>query len=179
MIIDYTIIRNTIILYLNNTRMKFPIPFFLIVLFLTGCASVDITVSTQVGGDKDRAAIQQMLVDWVSAYNAHDAKALAAIYAKDADLSDKMNLLKGREAIQRLWQERFDKNPNVKTKQTSLEVRFLSPTLALETGYWEDDGVDDPERLKIGKDGMWTCVHQKIGGKWLIISDRGWPKQPE
>jgi len=159
--------------------MKFPIPFFLIVLSLTGCASVDITVSTQVGGDKDRAAIQQMLVDWVRAYNAHDAKALAAIYAKDADLSHKMKLLKGREAIQRLWQERFDKNPNIKTKQTSLEVRFLSPTLALETGYWEDDGVDDPESLKIGKVGMWTCVHQKIGGKWLVISDRGWPKQPE
>jgi uncharacterized protein (TIGR02246 family) len=118
-----------------------------------------------------------MLVDWVRAYNAHDAKALAAIYAKDADLSHKMKLLKGREAIQRLWQERFDKNPNIKTKQTSLEVRFLSPTLALETGYWEDDGVDDPERLKTGKVGMWTCVHQKIGGKWLIISDRGWPKQ--
>jgi hypothetical protein len=38
--------------------MKFPIPFFLIVLSLAGCASVDITVSTQVGGDKDRAAIR-------------------------------------------------------------------------------------------------------------------------
>ena len=163
----------------NPTRMKLPILFFLIVLSLTGCASVDITVSTQVGDDKDRAAIQQMLVDWVRAYNAHDAKALAAIYAKDADLSHKMKLLKGREAIQRLWQERFDKNPNIKTKQTSLEVRFLSPTLALETGYWEDDGVDDPESLKIGKVGMWTCVHQKIGGKWLVISDRAWPKQPE
>ena len=73
--------QNTIILYLNNTRMKFSIPFFLIVLSLSGCASVDITVSTQVGGDKDRAAIQQMLVDWVRAYNAYDAKALASIYA--------------------------------------------------------------------------------------------------
>ena len=155
----------------NPTRMKFPIPFFLIVLSLTGCASVDITVSTQVGGDKDRAAIQQMLVDWVRAYNAHDAKALAAIYAKDADLSHKMKLLKGREAIQRLWQERFDKNPNIKT-------RFLSPTLALETGYCEDANREDGGNDK-RKNGMWTCVHQKIGGKWLIISDRGWPKQPE
>jgi uncharacterized protein (TIGR02246 family) len=168
--------KNTLTLYLNNTRMKFPIPFFLIVLFLTGCASVDITVSTQVGGDKDRAAIQQMLVDWVRAYNAHDAKALAAIYAKDADLSDKMKLLKGREAIQRLWQERFDKNPNVKTKQTSLEVRFLSPTLALETGYWEDANREDGDNAKL-KNGMWTCVNQKIGGKWFIISDRGWTQE--
>ena len=156
--------------------MKFPIPFFLIVLSLAGCASVDITVSTQVGGDKDRAAIQQMLVDWVRAYNAHDAKALAAIYAKDADLSDKMKLLKGREAIQRLWQERFDKNPNVKTKQTSLEVRFLSPTLALETGYWEDANREDGDNAKL-KNGMWTCVNQKIGGKWFIISDRGWTQE--
>ena len=168
--------KNAIILYFNNTCMKFPIPFFLIVLSLTGCASVDITVSTQVGGDKDRAAIQQMLVDWVRAYNAYDAKALAAIYAKDADLSDKMKLLKGREAIQRLWQERFDKNPNVKTKQTSLEVRFLSPTLALETGYWEDVNREDGDNDK-RKNGMWTCVHQKIGGKWLIISDRGWTQE--
>ena len=55
--------KNTIILYLKNTRMKFSISFFLIVHSLTGCASVDNTVSSQVGGDKDRAAIQQLLVE--------------------------------------------------------------------------------------------------------------------
>ena len=82
--------QNTIILYLNNTRMKFPIPFFLIVLSLTGCASVDNTVSTQVGTDKDRAAIHQLIVEWERAFNAHDAKAVAATYAQDADFVDEM-----------------------------------------------------------------------------------------
>ena len=68
--------KNAIILYFNNTCLKFPIPFFLIVLSLTGCASVDITVSTQVGGDKDRAAIHQLMADWERAFNAHDVKAV-------------------------------------------------------------------------------------------------------
>ena len=168
--------RNTIILYLNPTRMKFPIPFFLIVLSFTGCASVDITVSTQVGSDKDRAAIQQLLVDWESGYNAHDAKALAALYAQEADTEHKLKLIKGKEAIRRHWQARFDESPKVKTKQTSLEVHFLSPTLAVETGLWEDANREDGDNDK-RKNGMWTCVHQKIGGKWLIISDRGWTQE--
>jgi uncharacterized protein (TIGR02246 family) len=161
---------------LDYTRMKFPIPFFLVALALTGCASVDITVSTQVGGDKDRAAIQQMLVDWERAYNAHDAKALAAIYAKDADLSHKMKLLKCRESIQRHWQARFDESPKVKTKQTSLEVHFLSPTLAVETGLWEEANREDGDNDK-RKNGMWTCVYRKIDGKWLILTDRGWTQE--
>ena len=168
--------RNTIILYLNNTRMKFPIPFFLIVLSLTGCASVDITVSTQVGSDKDRAAIQQLLVDWESGYNAHDAKALAALYAQEADTEHKLKLIKGKEAIRRHWQARFDESPKVKTKQTSLEVHFLSPTLAVETGLWEDANREDGGNDK-RKNGMWTCLYKKIDGKWLILTERGWTQE--
>ena len=86
--------------------------------------------------------------------------------------------MKGREAIQRQLQTSFEENPNVKTKQTSLDVRFLSPTLAVQTGYWNNDGLET-EREKKRKDGMWTCVLEKIDGKWLYLIERGWPKQPE
>ena len=72
--------------------MKFPIPFFLIVLSLTGCASVDITVSTQMGSDKDRAAIDQLLVEWERAFNAHDIDALMATFAPKPDSNDGMKL---------------------------------------------------------------------------------------
>ena len=170
--------KNVITLYLNNTRMKFPIPFFLIVLFLTGCASVDITVSTQVGGDKDRAAIHQLLVEWERAFNAHDVKAVAATYTQQAESLDQsgMKLVKGREAIQRQVQARIDENPNVKTKQTELEVRFLSPTLAIQTGYWDDDGLET-EFDKKRPNGAWTSVVKKIDGKWLYFIERFWPEQ--
>ena len=171
--------KNAIILYLNPTRMKLPIPFFLIVLSLTtGCASVDNTVSTQVGTDKDRAAIHQLIVEWERAFNAHDAKAVAATYAQQAETLDKygMKLLKGREAIQRQVQARIDENPNVKTKQTELEVRFLSPTLAIQTGYWDDDGLET-EFDKKRPNGAWTSVVKKIDGKWLYFIERFWPEQ--
>ena len=162
----------------NPTRMKFPIPFFLIVLSLTGCASVDITVSTQVGGAKDRAAIHQLMADWERAFNAHDVKAVAATYTQQAESLDQsgMKLVKGREAIQRQVQTRIDENPNVKTKQTELEVRFLSPTLAIQTGYWDDDGLEtgfDKKR----PNGAWTSVVKKIDGKWLYFIERFWPEQ--
>jgi len=68
--------------------MKFPVPFFLILLSLTGCVSVDNKVSTQVGGDKDRAAIRQLMADWERAFNAHDAKEVAATYAQQAESLD-------------------------------------------------------------------------------------------
>ena len=170
--------KNVITLYLNNTRMKFHIPFFLIVFFITGCASVDITVSTQVGGDKDRAAIQQLMVEWERAFNAHDVKAVAATYTQQAESLDQsgMKLVKGREAIQRQVQARIDENPNVKTKQTELEVRFLSPTLAIQTGYWDDDGLET-EFDKKRPNGAWTSVVKKIDGKWLYFIERFWPEQ--
>ena len=158
--------------------MKYDVPFFLIVLSLAGCASVDITDSTQVGSDKDRAAIDQLLVEWERAFNAHDIDALMATFAPKPDSNDGMKLEKGREAIQRRLQTSFEENPNVKTKQTSLDVRFLSPTLAVQTGYWNNDGLET-EREKKRKDGMWTCVLEKIDGKWLYLIERGWPKQPE
>ena len=158
--------------------MKFPIPFFLIVLSLTGCVSVDNTVSMQVGTDKDRAAIHQLIVEWERAFNAHDAKAVAATYAQQAETLDKygMKLLKGREAIQRQVQTSLDENPNVKTKQTEFEVRFLSPTLAVQTGYWNDDGLET-EFDKKRPNGMWTSVVKKIDGEWLYFIDRFWPEQ--
>jgi len=158
--------------------MKFPIPFFLIVLSLTGCASINTTVSTQVGGDKDRAAIHQLMADWERAFNAHDVKAVAATYAQQAESLDPsgMKLVKGREAIQRQVQTRIDENPNVKTKQTELEVRFLSPTLAIQTGYWDDDGLET-EFDKKRPNGAWTSVVKKIDGKWLYFIERFWPEQ--
>ena len=158
--------------------MKFPIPFFLIVLSLTGCASIKTTVSTQVGTDKDRAAIHQLIVEWERAFNAHDAKAVAATYAQQAESLDLsgMKLVKGREAIQRQVQTSLNKNPNVKTKQTELEVRFLSPTLAVQTGYWNDDGLET-EFDKRRSNGMWTSVVKKIDGKWLYFIERFWPEQ--
>ena len=132
----------------------------------------------QEGTDKDRADIHQLIVEWERAFNAHDAKAVAATYAQQAETLDKygMKLLKGREAIQRQVQDSLDENPNVKTKQTELEVRFLSPTLAVQTGYWNDDGLET-EFAKKRPNGMWTSVVKKIDGKWLYFIDRFWPEQ--
>ncbi len=40
----------------------------------------------------------------------------------------------------------------------------------------EDANREDGDNAKL-KNGMWTCVNQKIGGKWFIISDRGWTQE--
>jgi hypothetical protein len=57
-----------------------------------------------------------------------------------------------------------------------LEVRFLSPTLAIQTGYWDDDGLETEFDKKRPK-GMWTAVVKKIDGKWLYFIERFWPEQ--
>ena len=57
--------KNAIILYLNPTRMKLPIPFFLIVLSLTGCVSVD---------NKAELAIEKEVSEFINNSNAYALK---------------------------------------------------------------------------------------------------------
>ena len=158
--------------------MRLNIAAMLLVLSLAGCATMDTSVSTRTGSPQDRLAIHQLLMEWERAFNAHDMEALMATYALEADSIDPsgMKLVKGRDAIQRLMQAKFADNPNIQTKESELEVRFLSPTLAVQSGYWVED-IPGTELDGKGIHGMWTSVVRKVDGQWLYIIERFWPEQ--
>src|SRR5215472_14888586 len=87
----------------------------------------------QLGTAADEAAIRKILDARNAAYNNHDAKALAATYAPDADLvTGTGRLVSGRADIEKNYTENFagvDKNASVKTDSSKL--RFLTPDTAI------------------------------------------------
>lgn len=138
----------------------------LVVVFLVVSAAYS---QTQVNPTADEAAIRRILDARNAAYNRHDAKALAATYAPDADLvTGTGRLVSGRSEIEKNYSEAFagvDKNASVTIN--SSKVRLLTPDSAL----LDLDGVttgraDGAIRTHA------TWVYVKRNGEWMVVAIR-------
>jgi uncharacterized protein (TIGR02246 family) len=127
------------------------------------------TADAQIGTSTDEAAIRKVLDVRNAAYNNHDAKALAATYAPDADLvTGTGRIVSGRAAIERNYAESFagvDKNAVVKTE--SAKIRFLTA----------DTAILDLEGVTTGRaDGTIkthaTWVYVKRNSEWTVVAIR-------
>jgi uncharacterized protein (TIGR02246 family) len=124
---------------------------------------------TQVNTAGDEVAIRRVLDARNAAYNKHDAKALAATYAPDADLvTGTGRLVSGRREIEKNYTEAFsgvDKNAFVTINSSKL--RFLSPDAAL----LDLDGVTTGRTDGTIKTHA-TWVYVKRDGEWMIVAIR-------
>jgi uncharacterized protein (TIGR02246 family) len=139
---------------------------------LTGLAvlSVGALVWANQGTSDDVKGLDKNLAAWVAAYNAHDAKAVAATYAVDADMMGTSGeLIKGRANIEKELAGFFAKNPNVKTKLSVVSRRFIKPDVAVEDGEWEESGHTE---AGLPTKGLYTTVLVKQQGEWLSLCDR-------
>ena len=134
--------------------------------FLTLAAA---TADAQLGTSADEAAIRMVLDARNAAYNNHDAKALAATYAPDADLvTGTGRVVSGRAAIEQNYVESFrgvDKTAVVKTEST--KIRFLTA----------DTAILDLEGVTTGRaDGTIkthaTWVYVQRNGEWTVVAIR-------
>ena len=142
--------------------------------WIPGVVGVFLVVSAahgqrQVNTAADEAAIRHILDARNAAYNRHDANALAATYAPDADLvTGTGRLVSGRSEIAKNYTEAFagvDKNASVTINSSKL--RFLSPDSAL----LDLDGVttgraDGAIRTHA------TWVYVKRNGEWMVVAIR-------
>ncbi|MGI9570350.1 MAG: SgcJ/EcaC family oxidoreductase, partial [Desulfobulbia bacterium] len=91
----------------------------------------------------DRALIQEAAVEFVTAYNNHDAKAAAALFAEDAELLEQQaNRFVGRDEIEMAFVESFERDPKSKISLLVNSIRFVTPDVAVEEGEmtWYPDG---------------------------------------
>jgi len=124
---------------------------------------------TQLGTASDEAAIRKILDARDVAYNRHDARALAATYAPDADLiTGTGRFVSGRAAIQQNYAESFagvDKNASVTIN--SSKVRFLTS----DTALLDLDGVTTGRADGAIKTHA-TWVYVKRSGVWMVVAIR-------
>ena len=115
---------------------------------------------------KDESTIRANVEAFVKAYNAGDAKAVANLFAPEAQTIDEDGeTTQGREAIERKTAATFADAPQGRIQIDVGSIRMIGSALAIETG-----------RAKVtsspGKEpnvSRYSAVHVKSrGGKWLL-----------
>jgi uncharacterized protein (TIGR02246 family) len=117
----------------------------------------------------DEAAIRANIAQFVKAYNAGDAKAVAAMFTPDGQVIDKDgDATEGREAIAKTFKEIFADAPKQKIEVFVESIRFIGSDLAMEVGMTkETSGPGEPPEID-----RYTVLHVKRDGKWQMALAR-------
>ena len=121
----------------------------------------------------DESAIRDLVgVRQQDAWNKHDAHAYADLFAEDGDV---VNVVawwwKGRAEIEsnltRMFASIF--RESILTF-TEVDVRFLTPDIAIAHARWRMTGARMPPGLPEPREGLQSLTVQKSNGKWLIAA---------
>jgi uncharacterized protein (TIGR02246 family) len=114
------------------------------------------------GDSKDKTALQKNGEAFVEAFHKGDARALAAFWTPDGDYTDETGRhLKGREAIEKAFQQYFAENKGLKLRIDSQSLRFVTPDVAIEDGITEviSPNGEPPSRTR------YSIVHARKEGQ--------------
>lgn len=130
---------------------------------------------------EDSAAIRGRMEAYLGVWDAHDAAALGAFFAEDADVvMGNQPGARGRQEIQDWWQTYFERQEPERRLELDLgPLRFLAPDVAIitvttTTGGRDGQGRDLPARRFRG-----TWLWQRQSDGWLISAMRGLPLQED
>lgn len=117
----------------------------------------------------EEEAIRASAKEYLQAFSAGDAKAIARQFTETAEYVDAQGITyEGRQAIEDLFGAFFTNYPERKLDLTIHSIRVVSPTVAVEDGvttitYAKDQPVQAFQ---------YTAVHVKNDGQWLTASVR-------
>jgi uncharacterized protein (TIGR02246 family) len=113
----------------------------------------------------DEAAIRANVAAFVRAYNVGDAKAIAALFMKDAFIMDKEgNTSEGRKAIKETFAALFKEAPQRRLEVAIESLRFIGTDMAVEIGTTKETRA----RGEPPEEDAYTVMHVKRDGKWLM-----------
>ncbi len=113
----------------------------------------------------DRAAIEQAIEAYTAAFNARDAKALAARWSPGAIYINPLtgSQVEGREAIAKEFEVILEQLQETKLDVDVKSILFLSPSVAVENGVAKLISAEsDPLET------IYTAIHVKRDGTWLL-----------
>jgi len=121
---------------------------------------------------QDEAAIRQVQVMQAAAWNQHDARAYANLFAEDGDV---VNIAgwwwRGRPEIERNLREGFEFVFAKSTLTiTDVDVRFLNPSTAVAHVRWTMVGAKPPPNMPEPREGVQLQILTKQAAGWVIAS---------
>lgn len=120
-------------------------------------------------------AIRDAQSQYVKAFNAGDATALAAFWAPDGEFVDaEGRSFRGRPAIEKEFGAFFDKAKGSSLVVQTESLRLVAPGVALESGTSRISGPGD----STGQSAAYSIVHTRCDGRWQLASVREIPMPP-
>lgn len=115
--------------------------------------------------EAEEKAIRNLVQSYEEAYNQQDAAKLTAQWASDATYINPVTgeSAKGKEAIERLFREKFAQNKGRHLKITIKSIEFPNADEAIENGVMSVTVDDQPEQ-KVA----YRTDYVKENGKWLV-----------
>jgi uncharacterized protein (TIGR02246 family) len=140
-------------------------------------------------GQADEAAIRDVVqTRQQQAWNQHDARAYAALFAEDGEVVNVVGWWwRGRAEIESKLTDAFAFVFRESTLTiTQVDVRLLTPEIAVAHVLWTMSGARTPPGMPEPRKGIQTIVLQKRAGNWMIaafqntnqLPEVSFPKQP-
>lgn len=129
------------------------------------------------GADDDVAGVAAQCKVFKNAWNSHDAKAMASVFAEDADAIDPMGRkAAGRAEIEKAFTaEQTGKGPMRESSLvvTDEPIRFVTADVAITDTEAVISGVIGPDGTKLGPVNVHvTNIWKKSGGTWSVFASR-------
>lgn len=128
-------------------------------------ASNPLGQSPAVANEADTQAIKKSAREFADAFNAGDAKAIAAAWTENGECREASGqTIIGKAAIEKAYAEFFKNNPGTKIEALVKSVRFPSKDLAIEEGLLRQ--TRGPKDLPTTT--AYSAVHIREAGQWKI-----------
>jgi uncharacterized protein (TIGR02246 family) len=123
-------------------------------------------------GETDERAIRAVMDRFVDAWNHHDAKAFATVFAEDADFTKGRGTgASGRSKIEAfhapVFATIFSKSH---LEYTDIKTRFVRPDVATVDVHWKMSGAIDAQgNPRPEREGLLSFVMANSAGQWEIV----------
>ena len=147
--------------------MNKPLTVVLLAVLTLACASATF------GQDSVETEVRERVKEYVLAYNAGDADAVAAIYAENGTHTYALGFThRGRIEIAKGLKEQFS-GPMKGTRIaiTPLHIRALAADIAVEEASFALTGLKGPDGAEFPPiNGFCLGVYQKLGNRWFAVA---------
>jgi uncharacterized protein (TIGR02246 family) len=130
---------------------------------------------------EDEAAIRAVAVRQGETWTRHDARGYAALFTEDCDVVNVVGWWwKGRAELEQKLTRAFAYIfSESRLTITDVQVRFLSPAVAIAHARWTMSGARTPPGIPEPRAGIQTLVFTKQAGQWLINGFQNTHSVPE